>query len=236
MDKVLASLYSFLSVWFNDFKKHVFKVEVTNSKNEDLRLLEKQISAVASNLSLVSKQLERSNSAQSNAYLKALSERIAGLIIQLKNTKEINTYRLEKAVTDLVSAVKRTEVTGSVSVNNFPKLQKIEGRVDVDFKNVVDSLQVLYEEIRDLKMSLPKEMGGVMSTYAGQTGSYKEKIKGTTLFDPSDATPTYVGTHDFSDAAVTEDKWTILKYTYSGSDVTKIVRKEGVWANRASLF
>lgn len=171
MDQVLARIESFFAIWFNSFKKHVFKVEVTNSKNDGLSLLEKRIGAVVSSLDLVSKQLERSNSAQSTAYLKGLSEKIGQLIVSLKSTKELNVDRLERSVDDLVRAVKRTEVTGTVQVGNFPKVQKVEGAVDVDQSEVLKGLQVLVEAIHDLKIEVSNEVKNTGLVYAGQTGS-----------------------------------------------------------------
>lgn len=55
-------------------------------------------------------------------------------------------------------------------------------------------------------------------------------------FDPSDAVPIYIGMNvdkGASDAATT---WKVYKFTYSGSDVTRIQLAYGSWTGRASLF
>jgi len=55
-------------------------------------------------------------------------------------------------------------------------------------------------------------------------------------FDPSDATPTYIGlnlTKGESDSALT---WKIYKFTYDSGDTTRIQLAYGAWSNRASLF
>lgn len=201
MDKILAQLTSFFAIWFNDFKKHVFKVEVTNSKSSENSLLEKKIGAVVSSLDLVAKQLERSNSAQTTTYLKDLSLRIGDLTSNLKNTKELNILKLEELIGSLVQAVKRTEIIGRVSVDNLPPVQKVEGAVDVDFKSVLEGLQVVVDAINDLKIEMSHEMKGVGQIYAGQTGS-RGSIKITDGTDT--ATITGVGSNKALDVNVVQ--------------------------------
>lgn len=55
-------------------------------------------------------------------------------------------------------------------------------------------------------------------------------------FDPDDSKPDYVGMNNSADASDDTEDWRIFKFTYSGSNVTKIVKKIGSWTNRASLF
>lgn len=55
-------------------------------------------------------------------------------------------------------------------------------------------------------------------------------------FDASDAAPTYIGVNADSSAADGDTDWTLYKFTYSGSDITQIVRKVGSWTNRATYF
>ena len=55
-------------------------------------------------------------------------------------------------------------------------------------------------------------------------------------FDASDAAPIYIGmnvTRGASDAAT---DWKIYKFTYAGSDVTRIQLAYGAWSARAGLF
>lgn len=59
-----------------------------------------------------------------------------------------------------------------------------------------------------------------------------KKIK----YDQSDAQPTYIGLNISADALDSDPDWEIYKFTYSGNDVTEIVRKTGAWEDRASLF
>lgn len=59
---------------------------------------------------------------------------------------------------------------------------------------------------------------------------------GITKFDPNTSAPIYVGYNLAENAADTDTDWVVLKYTYSGSDITIIQRKVGAWSNRASLF
>lgn len=55
-------------------------------------------------------------------------------------------------------------------------------------------------------------------------------------FDADDSAPDYVGLHVDNGASTTDEKWKIYKFTYSGSNVTRIQLAYGSWDNRASLF
>jgi len=56
-------------------------------------------------------------------------------------------------------------------------------------------------------------------------------------FDPSDATPTYIGLNVTNGAdETTDNSWKILKFTYSGSDVTRVQTAYGNWNARATYF
>ena len=54
-------------------------------------------------------------------------------------------------------------------------------------------------------------------------------------FDASDNLPTYIGLHLINGAATTDLSWKIFKFTYSGSDTTRIQTAYGAWDSRASL-
>lgn len=57
-------------------------------------------------------------------------------------------------------------------------------------------------------------------------------------FDASDAAPTYIGlNYDNVSAGTAVPSWTVYKFTYSGSDVTRIQRKDAItWDARGSSF
>lgn len=55
-------------------------------------------------------------------------------------------------------------------------------------------------------------------------------------FDASDAAPTYIGLHVTKGASDGDENWKVYKFTYSGSDVTRIQLAYGTWTGRASLF
>lgn len=56
-------------------------------------------------------------------------------------------------------------------------------------------------------------------------------------FDPSDAAPVYIGLNVTNGADVTSDnEWKILKFSYSGSDVTRIQTAYGNWTGRVGYF
>jgi hypothetical protein len=56
------------------------------------------------------------------------------------------------------------------------------------------------------------------------------------LYDADDSAPTYIGINQDADAATSDTTWVVLKFLYSGSNVTSIRRKVGAWDNRATLF
>ena len=55
-------------------------------------------------------------------------------------------------------------------------------------------------------------------------------------FDASDAQPDYIGLHLTNGAATSDEEWKVLKFTYSGSDTTRIQVSYGAWDDRATLF
>jgi hypothetical protein len=55
-------------------------------------------------------------------------------------------------------------------------------------------------------------------------------------FDTSDAAPIYIGLNVTKGASDLSTDWKIYKFTYSGSDVTRIQLAYGSWTGRASLF
>lgn len=55
-------------------------------------------------------------------------------------------------------------------------------------------------------------------------------------FDPDDSAPNYVGLHESQGAATSDSHWVVIKFTYSGSNVTRIQKAKGAWDDRASLF
>ena len=55
-------------------------------------------------------------------------------------------------------------------------------------------------------------------------------------FDASDAAPDYIGLNVLNGASTESTDWKILKFSYSGTDVTRIQTAYGAWDNRVSLF
>ena len=55
-------------------------------------------------------------------------------------------------------------------------------------------------------------------------------------FDPSDDAPTYIGLHTENGVATSDTNWKIYKFTYSGSNITRIQFAYGAWDDRATLF
>lgn len=55
-------------------------------------------------------------------------------------------------------------------------------------------------------------------------------------FDADDSAPVYIGLNPEPSAVTSANSWIIFKFTYSGSNVTRIQKARGSWDNRASLF
>ena len=57
-----------------------------------------------------------------------------------------------------------------------------------------------------------------------------------TKFDPSEKTPTYIGTNPSRTALDTDNTWTVLRFTRNGNGETTLVQQAtGAWADRAAL-
>lgn len=54
-------------------------------------------------------------------------------------------------------------------------------------------------------------------------------------FDVDDSAPTYIGLNVTNTAPTSNSDWKIYKFTYSGSNITRIQSQTGIWDNRASL-
>jgi hypothetical protein len=55
-------------------------------------------------------------------------------------------------------------------------------------------------------------------------------------FDADDSAPDYIGLNENLSASDDDSDWVVLKFTYSGSNVTQIQRAKGTWTGRAGLF
>ena len=56
-------------------------------------------------------------------------------------------------------------------------------------------------------------------------------------FDPNDSAPVYIGLNVKNGADTTLDTdWKVLKFTYDGSNVTRIQTAYGSWDERVALF
>jgi len=55
-------------------------------------------------------------------------------------------------------------------------------------------------------------------------------------YDADDSAPDFIGLNETEGAGTAADTWVILKFTYSGSNVTRIQKAYGAWDDRATLF
>ncbi len=63
-----------------------------------------------------------------------------------------------------------------------------------------------------------------------------EQVWRNIKYDASDSQPNYIGLNLDADALDSDSDWEIFKFTYSGSNVTQILRKTGTWSGRVALF
>ncbi len=61
-------------------------------------------------------------------------------------------------------------------------------------------------------------------------------IWGEVRYDADDSAPTYIGMHVTQGESTASTDWKLLKFTYSGSNVTRIQLTYNSWDNRASAF
>jgi hypothetical protein len=241
-------IFSFLAIWFDNLKRSVFKVEITNKQGS--QAIERKLDGIARQLEdeLTKIRLVTVTN-QKDVNLQGLEKKLTDILGALQGVKPSDLSKVERLLTSLIDSIKgipqpkipdikipETKFPKSMAVDNFPAVQKVTGSVEVDFKKVLEGLQVVVDAINDMKLTMSQEMKGGGTVYTGQTGANREKMKGTTLYDPDDSAPIYLGTNSAPDADTAIGDWEILKFTYSGANVTKIVRRVGSWTGRTALF
>lgn len=55
-------------------------------------------------------------------------------------------------------------------------------------------------------------------------------------YDPDESQPTYIGINSENGASTDSVGWVIYKFTYSGTNATRIQKANGTWDGRAALF
>jgi len=83
------------------------------------------------------------------------------------------------------------------------------------------------------------EVRKFVDTPQGQVAVFTDMPKAKDiLFDANDSQPDYIGLNFITFTANTATaNWVIYKFTYSGSNVTRIQKRENVaWDDRATLF
>ena len=56
------------------------------------------------------------------------------------------------------------------------------------------------------------------------------------MFDPNDSAPIYIGLNTTNGADASGSDWKVYKFTYSGSNVTRVQLAYGSWTGRVGLF
>lgn len=175
-------IFSFLAIWFNNLKKTVFKVEVTNNDKE----VTKKLALVLAYLQeLRTKEIPVIVKNQKEMSVKSLETRLDDLISSIKALETSDNKDVEKLLKNLISATEavrkvevlnqpkldvkipeRMSVSGEVKVSNFPQPKEFS----IDFKDVIEGLKGIIEEIRDMKLENTQHFKG-LNTFAGMAGS-----------------------------------------------------------------
>ncbi len=239
-EKMFQSLVEFLGKWFRALSDHTFKVNVDNIVDNGDKL--EEIKEVITSLTFPEpKDFPKKIDVNVKNWPKE-KEREGPEKVEVINWPKFpkldfklpEIFKIEGKVTTDIVIPEPKEV-----VIEFPKVQEITGIVSINqFKNFIDGLQVVVDTIRELTLELEnKSFGGDGTVTAMPMGSHKPKISGTTLWDPDDEAPTFVGSHTNVNADTGIDDWEIIQYTRDeAGNVTKILRKKGIWNNRSSLF
>lgn len=75
-----------------------------------------------------------------------------------------------------------------------------------------------------------------MSVKSLNTLEWESTMAHDIRFDANDSAPIYIGLNPSTNASDDSVAWVIYKFTYSGSNVTRIQKATGTWTGRASLF
>lgn len=228
-------LPEFFAIWFQNLKQHIFKTEIVSPKLD--RFLDKHLNGDSPINDIRSLVKELVSISGKNIKVDLSNVKFPSLTHVDGAVKVINFPSPQSSI-GINNFPTNQKVNGIIDIANFPKDQKVNGGVEItNIDKIIQGLQVVVDAINDLKMT--QGVGGGSTVVASSMGGARnnDKIKGTTLFDPDDSAPIYVGIHESSSANTSDGGWEILKYTYSGANVTRITRKAGaVWSNRATLF
>lgn len=102
---------------------------------------------------------------------------------------------------------------------------------------IKESEQEILNQSKDDLSNLLAVMSVGYDPVTGNSIKIENTVPMDTRFDPDDSTPDYIGVNSSSNDATTSDTtWLIYKFTYSGSNVTRIQRAKGSWDDRATYF
>lgn len=162
-------IYSFLATWFNNLRKNVFKVEVTNNSKNDTRVLESKLDEVVSALRELPEEKSEVIEGRMKEYI------VLTNAAQSRKVQKVEVTNPTRHPDIIIP--KETKVRGSVEISNLPKVQEVKGDINVkDIPNVIKGLQVVVDAINDLKLDFAQSFKGWTSSFAGMTGS-RESIK-----------------------------------------------------------
>lgn len=166
----MKELISFLAIWFDNFKKYTFKVDIgatgqLSSFSKDLAKLDADLKAIILGVARLEEQrkiifpkidiptsIKVSNFPASKEFPKS---------IEVSNLPDFPEFPESVRVSNFPDYPKSQEV-------RFPEVQKIEGGVTVknqlSLEEVIKGLQTVVDVINDLRLEIPKSFSAGITT------------------------------------------------------------------------
>ena len=256
----MKDILAFLAIWFKNFQKHTFKVDVTGpGDKKELDALSKDLSRVETGIKGIIKAVSSIDSSEDSAELAAILKKILA-----STEKKIEFSRIvipkEVAVSNFPDSPEfpesmeisnLPEFPASVEVSNFPDFpeakdivfpdkQTVEGEISVKNQLVLDEvihgLQTVVDVINELRMEMPKAFSTSVAT-SSQAAAKNVVYETNHIDDTSVADTVYVGRE-----SKTGD-WRISKIDTSATSMVyaSATNNSGVsgysaaWASRSTL-
>lgn len=226
-------------------------IRLADDRGEKSDKLSKELGAVLVDMRESLKNLDKKEAPDTPDYAKPVVERLKQLETALTgalkkidvrpvvNSPQVNVDApsvhvdlngVEKVLKEMPKAFKE-------AIRLIPKTEIPED----DYSPIISKLSEIGTKLDDIDTGVRmKPQPG--SIKINNLGTVEEELRTSNLkygafqFDPNDSAPIYIGKHEDVLASNADTDWVIYKFTYSGSNVTDIRKKTGVWNNRSSIF
>jgi len=240
----MKDLVSFLAIWFDNFKKYTFKVDIgttgqLSSFSKDLAKLDADLKAIILGVSKLEEQrkiifpkidiptsIKVSNFPASKEFPKS---------IEVSNLSDFPEFPESVRVSNFPDYPKQQEV-------RFPKVQEIEGGVTVknqlSLEEVIKGLQTVVDVINDLRLEIPKSFSTGITTSTSMAARPPEY--GTNDVDTTSQTSVvYIGEETQTGVWIISkiDTTSNVVFTYATPlNNSTITEYSQAWSERLSLI